>query len=441
MLDPVAKPLRLRNWARNESSSPHRCATPPDVEALRELLRDAAAEGRSVKVGGALHSWSAAAMTSGVSVSLDRISSLREIDRTRGEATVDGGMRLHEINAALDAEGLALPILGSIAQQSVAGAIATGTHGSSLHHGNLASGVTGLEILDAAGQRRWLDRDDPLLDAARVGLGALGIVTGVRLKVCPAFRLRETLTRLPFEAGLEQLEELAREASYLKIWWLPPHDELLAFRYEPTDAPSTLGRVGPWFDEKLVNPHVFRALLWAGGKVPALVPSINRVVHRLRFAPAERVGPSAAMFTLAMPPRHRECEFALPLARASEALRTMHAIVKREGLRLNFIQELRFVRGDAGWMSPAYGGDTAQLGAYMAASPELETYFGQFEAAMRELGGRPHWGKEFRSFDAHEVRRCWPKAREFTEMVHAWDPEGRFENPFLRRILGPREGG
>lgn len=424
----------IHNWARTHSCRPQRVVRPRDEAELRTLVREAAAAGTRVKVIGARHSWSDIAMSEGVLVSLDAMQELLEVDRERGRVRVQAGVRLHRLVELLAAQGLALAIVGSVLEQSIAGVMATGTHGSSLVHGNIPSHVLGLRLLTGEGEVVELDEEHPWLPAARVGLGALGIVTEVSLRVVPAFRLRETIEPVPFDRALETFEALARSAEYVKLWWLPFTADVLVFRYERSEEPGRISPLARWFDEAVINAAVFPGILALAGALPRLVPHCNRLVARTYFGAAARVDRSDRILSLAMPPRHRETEYALPLAQGAEALAATRSLIEAQRLPVDFIVEARFVPADDAWMSPASGRDSCQLGAYMAKAPGIEPYFSGFEAAMKPLGGRPHWGKEF-SVDADELARMYPRTSDFVDLARQLDPRGCFVNPFLARCF------
>ncbi len=396
-------------------------------------VRVAADARKRLRVVGGGHSWSAIAAPEQIGVTLDGLAGV--IARDDRTVTVRAGTRLKHLNAALAAEGYALPIVGSIAEQSIAGAIATGTHGSSLVHGNLASLVERVRLVDGRGTAHDIGAGDPRLEAARVHLGALGVLTELTLRIMPAFRLAETIEAIPVRAMPAQLEAIAKSAEYVKVWWMPHTRTAHVFRCERTeDAPSL--KPNPvrqrWIDDRIMHPFVFPAVLRVG-LLPGLTPRICAVVAKT-FVQPRRVGVSTLMLSTPMPFRHRETECAVPMARAGEAVeRTLHAI-ERDKLVVNFPVEIRFVRGDAAWMSPAYGGDTCQIGAYCW-GPRAPAYFAAFWREMRALDARPHWGKEL-DHTADEVRALWPRAKEFCTLRDELDPDRVFASEFHTRTLG-----
>ena len=424
------------NFAHTVHSAPARWHAPASEAEVAAVVRGAT----RVRVVGAAHSFSAIAapVDGGDAMTLDALRGF-EIAADRRSVTVSGGMRLRDVLGGLAAEGLALPIVGSIAEQAIAGAIATGTHGSSLVHGNLASLVVGLRLITGAGDALELVSGDPRVDAARVHLGALGVVTRVTLRVEPAFRLAETTARVPVGEVAAALPEIAHSAEYVKVWWLPHTADAFVYRYARTDAPATRfpsAATRRWLDDRIVHRVVVPALVSLHRARPAWVPPLNRLVART-MAATPSVGPAALMLATPMPLPHRETEAAVPLARAGDAFGALVDLIEREQHLVNFLVEARFVRGDGGWLSPAHGGDVLQLGAYAAQLPEprIERYFAAFWRAMRRLGARPHWGKEL-DHTAAELRPLYPRFADFVALRDTLDPRRVFANPFLDRVLG-----
>ncbi len=424
------------NWSRTVTSAPRVWHEPGDADAIADVVRSAATAGGRVRVVGAGHSFSAIAAPEDTAMSLDRWSGVTATGD--GTVTVRAGTRLCDLNAELARRGLALPILGSIAQQSVAGAVGTGTHGSSLVHGNLSSLIEGARLVTGAGTVLDLATGDPRLDAVRVHLGALGVVTELTLRVVPAFRLAETIEEVPVAAVASRLGSIGASAEFVKVWWLPHTPTALVIRHDRTDEPASR-RPSPRFqrrvDDRIVHRLVLPAVFAVNNRRPGSVPPVNRVAVRTLVRP-RRVGPSDLMLSTPYPARHDETEAAVGIDTAGEAFDRVVRLIHAEGVSVNFIVELRYVRGDAGWMSPAYGGDVVQLGAYTAVRPHRDRYFDAFWRAMRPLGARPHWGKRL-DHDAAEIRALYPMAGHFAALRDELDPRRVFTNAFLDRVLGP----
>lgn len=430
------------NWSRHHRCWPARWSRPDSVEAVAEALAAARAEGLRVKVVGSGHSWSDIACSDGVMLELDGLRGVMAIDRAAMTVTVAGGTTLEALNEALDSKGLALPSLGSISKQTVAGAISTGTHGTGLNIGSLSALVTALTLVDASGRVHQLSAaDGDLFEAARVGLGALGVIVDVTMRVQPAFRLREVARAITFDEAVDSMDALAASARHVKLWWLPHTERVVVYAWEPTDEPATWGPGATRFwgarqaADRVVNTRVFPAMLGLGRLLPSSVPSANRMTQEHYLIERERVARSDRIFNLAMPPVHREMEYGIPAELASDGLRGVRKIIEDQGLRVNFIVEVRFVAEDSILLSGSHGRPSCQLGAYMAECADLASYFGHFEPMCLDMGGRPHWGKEFYA-SGEVLREVWAESWDrFVAVRASLDPEGSFDNALLRRVF------
>lgn len=422
----------VSNWARTETCTPAQLATPRDEAEVAALVRGASASGRHVRVGGALHSWSRVAMTDGLLLSLDSLDAIVAIE---GEhVTVQAGIRLHVLVERLAERGLALPITGSILVQSLAGALSTGTHGSSLAHGCLASFVRGVRLVLASGDVLDLGPEDPRLPAAACSLGMLGVIVRVTLAVVPLFRLREVQHVYPFEDAAERFLGVGRAQEYAKFWWLPHTPTASIFHYERTTGAPDVSLLWRRIDDAVVNRYLFAGLLGVGARLPGIIPTVNRLVGAMYLGEKRRTGRYDHVLTTPMPPIHRESEWAIPVERAPEALRWARELLDRDGLRVDFILEARLVKADATWMAPSSGHDVCALGGYAAGGPDCGRYFAAFAGRMRELGGRPHWGKEFAA-SRDDVTRWYPHAERFRALVKELDPQGTFANDWSRGLF------
>lgn len=412
---------RLRSWSGHHRATPLGWAWPASEEEVVALVAEASSAGRSVKVVGGGHSFSDIALTDGVVISLDRMRRVLALDERTGRVRVQAGIRLRELVAALARRGWGLPILGSTTAQSLAGAISTATHGSSLRHGNLATLVQAMRLVSGGGEVLHLDESDERLAGVKVGLGALGIITELTLRCEPLATLEETAERVPIDRAIGELEALAASAEYVKIWWLPPLPYANVYRCARADrAPPAARPLARWVDEAVINRIVFTALLRVGRRFPQATAAINRAVGATYLRPRRRLGRYDDILPVALPPRHREMEYAVGMDRAADALGRIRDLIRARRLRINFVVEVRFVRGDDIWMSPAYGRDSCFIGTYMADSPDLPAYFAGVERIMRDLGDRPHWGKEHGA-TTEEVRTLFPMAPRFLALREALD--------------------
>jgi FAD/FMN-containing dehydrogenase len=422
---------RFRSYSRVVRTAPLTWHTPTSEDDVVAAVRAAT----RLKVVGAGHSFSTIAEPEQHAMTLDGLTGVLQLDADARLVTVRAGTRLRDLSAALLAQGWTLPVVGSIQAQSVAGAIATGTHGSSLVHGNLATLVHSLRLVDGRGEVVDLGPDDPRLVGARVHLGALGVVTRVTLRIEPAFRLRQEVEHVP--VAEVDVAAVARTAEYVKVWWLPGASRAQVVRYTRTDEPPTRRpstRTLRWVDDNLMHRGLFHGLVALGHRRPGWAHGINDRLSGSYLGPRLQVAQSSLVLNTPMPLRHRETEAALPLDQAQQAYDRVVALVLTERLAADFPLEVRFVRGDDTWLSPAYGGDTCQIGAYATDGPHRARYFAGFWEAMTGLDARPHWGKELHQ-DAADLAPRYPAYRDFLALRDALDPERVFDNAFLRQVL------
>ena len=429
---------RFVNWAGTARGGPSRWHLPASEDEVAEVVRRVRADGRRLRVVGAGHSFSRIAVPDDEAMTLDQLAVPMVVDRKAMTVTVSAGMRLRDLTAALAREGLALPVVGSIQAQSVAGAIATGTHGSSLQHGNLASLVTALRLVTGTGEATAIDAGDPRFDGVRVHVGALGVLTEVTLRVRASAFLHQSVEQVPVHDVPAVLEEIAASAEYVKVWWLPHAPAAQVVRYAVTTDPVTRrpsAATQRWVDERVLHRFVFPAMVGLQHRRPAMTAALNSWLSTRYLGAASQVGRDALMLNTPMPIRHRETEAAVPMAAAGEALAQVLGLFREGRPAANFPLEVRFVRGDAMWLSPAQGGDTCQIGAYTTNGPDCSSYFDAFWRALRPLGARPHWGKEL-DHDAAELRELYPDFDRFGALRDELDPDRVFSGPFHRRVLG-----
>jgi len=435
----AARMPQWSNWAGNQQAAPARVEAPRDTDEVVRAVKQAAAERLRVKAVGAGHSFTGIAATDGVLLRLDALSGLRGVDRASGLVTVGGGTPLHRLHALLAAEGLAMSNLGDIDRQSISGAISTGTHGTGERLGGIATQVRGLELVTGDGSVLACSATEhpDIFAAARVGLGALGIVTAVTLQCEPAFSLRASERPLPVGDVMRDLDDLAARNEHVEFYWMP-HTELALLkennRPSAGDAGRPLGRVREWFDDELVANSLFGLVCRAGRARPSLVPRLNRVVAKAISA-RTFTAPSYDVFVSPRRVRFVEMEYAVPRAAASEAFAAIRDVIERERLQVSFPVEVRVAAGDDIPLSTASGRDSAYFAIHMFRGVEFERYFRAVEERMRALDGRPHWGKmHYRT--AADLRPAYPRFDEFLAVRDTVDPDRVFANAYLDTVLG-----
>ena len=427
------------NWAGDESCTPAVVERPGSVEELSAAVKRAAAADRTVRVVGAGHSFGDLVSTSGTLISLDGLAGLLDVDASTGLVQVAAGTRLHDLNPLLAQHGLALPNLGDIDRQSVAGAISTATHGTGRLLGNLATQVESLELVLADGSVLAVT-DPETLRAARVSIGALGVVSACTLRAVPAFRLRAENRKLPLAETLARLDELVDGNDHFEFFALPHTDLALTKANNRTDEPvHRPGRVRQYLAGPVVENRVVDALSRLGRAKPARIPRLNRLLGRL-VSDSTRVEDSFRVFANQRDVRFTESEWALPRDACAAVVRDVLDVIKRRDLDVNFPLEVRFVAGDEeSFLSPSFGRETAYVAVHVYRGMDWRPYFQAVQDIASAHGGRPHWGKRH-LLDADSLAPRYPAWDRFQAVRARLDPEGRFTNDHVRRVLGPTNG-
>jgi L-gulono-1,4-lactone dehydrogenase len=382
-------------------------------------------------VAGAGHSFTDIALTDGLQVSLRRMARVLSVDGAL--VRVQGGIRLRELGVELAQRGLAMENLGDVDAQTLAGALATGTHGTGAGFRNLSSQVEGMRLVTADGA---VDVEGDDLRAARVGLGALGVATEITLRCQPAYTLRRTDERRPLDETLNRLEELATGRERYEFFSFPYSPWALWRTTEKTDEqPQPPGRVERFAEDIVVENGAFGAFCRVGRTVPSLAPRIARTVGGLASG-ATRIDRSHRIYANPRLVRFTEMEYAIPRAYGAEAVRRVFDLIERRRLPILFPIEVRFGAPDDAFLSPGAGRDSCYIAVHQYRGMEFETYFRAVEAIMRDYDGRPHWGKRhYRS--AADLAGLYPDWDRFIAVRDRLDPGRMFANDYTARVLGP----
>ncbi len=425
--------MRIQNYGQTWSFTPSAVEYPRSTEELRRVVTRA----KKVRVMGTRHSWSTGIVTDDTLISLDAMNRVLAVDGVARRVTVQAGIKLKDLITQLEYRGLALANLGSIAEQSLAGAVSTGTHGSGIAFRCLADQVESLALIDGRGEERRLERGHPDFDAAVVGLGCFGVVHEITVSVVPTFQMHAVTDTASFDEVVENLDDYVRGYDHFKLWWLVPGDSVIVFKNRRTTAPRNDSDLVRWFKDDFLSVAVYRSLLALQRVERArLVPAVNRVLGGQVGKHFDRVCKSHVGFLTPSPPVHREAEWAFDYANARTLLKAYRALFLESGHTYSFIQEIRFTRADPFWLSPAYGRDSIWLSLYnIDSAPRWDDQLRRFEAFARAHGGRPHWGKEA-TFDPAYLKAQWPELEAFGARMRAYDPERKLANRWVEAIFG-----
>jgi L-gulonolactone oxidase len=371
-------------------------------------------------------------------VTLDDYARVLDVESEKLQVKVQAGIRLEALSSAMRACGLAFPVLGTVKFQSIAGAISTATHGTGLRFGSVSSLVTELELITASGEVLRCSRDEnpDVFAAARCGLGALGLISTVTLQCEPAFCLQSVERRENLASTLQDLDRLLQSNDHFKLWWFPHTQTCLTFEQNRTTAARSRSSLQRWWSDIAVRNGLVQPLMLACIAAPRITPAAVRFFTGLTAQRVEFIDHSAEVFYHPTYIRHWETEYSIPRQHAAEAVARLAAWVNTHAsLRVNMPVDVRFVRGEDIWLSPAEGRDSVYIGVLQHRRLPYEEYFRGFEALMDGYGGRPHWGK-MHTKSAAELRRLYPRFDDFLSLRERLDPCGMFLNSYLQRVLG-----
>jgi FAD-linked oxidoreductase len=417
---------RWSNWSGSVRSAPAAIVSPRDTEELAAVVREA----RSVRAVGAGHSFMPLCATEGTLVSLARMDGAVEVAPDRTRARVPAGWSLKRLTAALWDEGLALANQGDVNPQSVAGSMATGTHGTGRALGSLSTFASGFRIVTADGSLRWCDRttEPELFEAQRLSLGLLGVATEIELEVVPAFHLAERIEKRLWAEVREGFDELVERHRHVEFFLFPHADEVILKTLdetEPCDPPPTSS------DH---SERAFGRVLRTGAIAPFLVPMLQRGMMKAPMS-GRRRGPAHTIFPSERTLRFEEMEYEMPRAVGMETLDEVVNWIRRKRLPVAFPFEFRVVAADDIWLSPMNAGPVAAISMHQDHRMPWGKVFAEAEAIFRSGSGRPHWAKRH-TLSRGDVDALYPMAERFRTVRRGVDPGGKFLNASLEGLFG-----
>lgn len=429
-------PRKWSNWAGNQLARPVAVHQPASPSEVSRLIEGAARAGARVKAVGSGHSFTGCAVTDGHLVRLDNMSGLLEVDRAAMEVRVGAGTVLSTLNGLLHAEGLAMPNLGDIAYQTVAGAISTSTHGTGARLPGLAAQVRGFTLVDGQGIVHECSATDnaDIFRLGTVSVGVLGVVTEYRLAVVEAFRLHALEKAVPVDAVLESLDDLVASNDHFEFFWLPHTPWALTKRNNRTSEPlDPLPRVKGWIDKTFMENYAFGALCRLGRMRPSLIPRLATALPS--SGSRQYVEQSHKIFASPRLVRFYEMEHAIPRDSLVPALNEIRAMIDAKGYLLNFPVEVRFTAADDVAMSTSFERDSAYIAVHVFKGMEHDPFFRDVDKILEHHGSRPHWGKlHHRGPD--QLRSQYRHFDAFCDLRARLDPSGLFLNNYSRQVFG-----
>ena len=389
-----------------------------------------------MRVSASGHSFTDIACTDDVMLRLDALDRVVSADGELVE--VEAGITLHRLGKELADRGLAMENQGDIDRQQLAGAISTATHGTGAGYPNLSAQVVGLRLVTADGEVRELsaESDPDAWRAARVGLGALGVITRVTLRCVPLF----TLSRLDLPRDLDEtlaaLDELVSSNDHFEFYGFPYTGRVMTRESERSDRDVEQTESWKrWLNDVVAENAIPAAIFRLGRAAPSIIPALNRRVVPL-MQPSKVVDHAHRVYASRRNIPFTEMEYGIPREAAAAAVRRVVDLIERRGLAVAMPYEVRFTKGDDAYLSTAAGRDTCYIAVHQYRGMDFDAYFRGVERIMDDYGGRPHWGKlHFQT--AATLAPRYPDWDAFQAVRRRLDPDGVLTNDYTERVLGP----
>ena len=427
---------RWSNWAGNQQTGSVLVSKPQTESELQQVVQNAQTSGRRVKAVGSGHSFTAIAVAEEVLVDLSKYDEILAIDKINQTVTVQSGIQLSKLNQALYENSLAMQNLGDIAYQTIAGAISTSTHGTGAKFTGIANQVVALRVVlaDSSIVDCSANVNAELFSCARVGLGAIGLISTVTLKVVPAFNLAVIEEPMRLDEVLQNLDLHVDSNDHFEFFWVPHTGWALTKRNNRNNLPiEPMSKMSHWYSKTLMENYAFGAVCMLGKARPSLIPKLAKALPssgRNEYSDA-----SHKVFASKRIIKFYEMEYAIPREACAEALNRVRRMVTDSGFFLNFPVEVRFTAPDEIPLSTASNRESAYIAVHIYKGMNYVPYFTEVESIMNSYQGRPHWGK-LHFQNASTLASRYPQWDVFQSVRNQVDPKRMFSNQYLETVLG-----
>lgn len=414
-----------RNWSGSQYGSAE-IFKPRQINELKKLLKSHA----QIRAVGAGHSFSALVKTDAVLINLDRFKGVVTFDEDQTQCTVQAGTRLYDLGEYLAPINQALPNQGDIDQQSLAGAISTGTHGTGIDLPCLSAFVEGFELLTADGELLQCDRQQntEIFQAGRVALGSFGILTKITLQNRSRYKLKEQIRLCPLQEVFANIDQWKHQHRHIEFWAFLHSDQVMLKTLDETDD-AIQPRQDAWPSED--------ALLTLCSELTRRLPVTNPYLQKLLSVfvkPTCYVDWSNQIFPTPRNTKFNEMEYQLPVEQGLQCLEEVLHILRKHQVPMFFPIEFRYVKGDDIWLSPFYRRDSVSISIHQFHKQDYHAVFDLVEPILQKYQGRPHWGK-LHSMSAASLRDLYPKWDDFIRLRQQLDPQQKWLNPYLKQLF------
>ncbi|WP_417520793.1 D-arabinono-1,4-lactone oxidase [Marinobacter sp.] len=421
-----------RNWSGAQSCLPAHQLTPKSLDELVSIIANSTGTIRPVGAG---HSFSPLVPTDDTLLSLGYFGGMLSHDSATHQAEFGAGTSMALMGIALNEVSQGFINMADIDHQTLGGAVATSTHGTGINYGSYSSYVAGLQLVTASGEVLDCDasRNPEIFNAAKVSMGALGVITRLTMQNRPAYRLRENMWVAKTEDLLAGIDKHVSENQHWEMLVITHSDYALAVALNETDEPAT-----PPVNKAESGGNEFVTLLEKLDKYGSDFPAarrflLNNLQHFATFD--ERIGESYEIYSNVRSVRFNEMEYSVPAEQGPACLREILQLIERNNLSTWFPIEYRYVKADDAPLSMFQGRDSCAISVHQHYSMDYHNFFAAIEPVFWKYNGRPHWGK-LHTLNSRHLKQLYPQWSEFSGLRQSLDPQGRFLNGHLRKIMG-----
>ena len=426
----------MKNWSGLEKWNPSEILLPRSEEAIQQIVKTELDKKRKIRIIGSGHSFTKLCVTDDILISLDNYQGLVQVDKSSHQATIKGGTKLKKLGELLNAEGLAMENLGDIDAQSIAGTISTGTHGTGANFGTISTQVRAIRLVNGLGEIIVcsIEENVELFKAAQVSLGALGIITQITLQCMPSYKLKMVYEKSSLSEVLKTYQSINQSTRNFELYWMPHTNTVLTKKANITNEEIDKIGIGSFFQEYILENIGFKIFCEFAYHFPSKNKWISEVSAKTLSTVIKRAY-SHNIYATVRAVRFNEMEYNIPIEAYEEVMKEIQRSFEKNGFKVHFPIENRFVKGDDIYLSPAFGRDSAYIACHVYSKKKYKDYFQKMEDIFRAYGGRPHWGK-LHTQNANELLQLYPKMPDFLKHRVEQDPEQVFISPYLKSLLG-----
>jgi FAD-linked oxidoreductase len=423
------------NWSGSVQCTPKEIQKPASQEELQTIIRNCVEQKSTIRMVGSGHSFTGLVGTQGTIISLDLLQGLENVDAESKVATVLAGTKLKSLGELLLSNNLAQKNLGDIDVQSIAGAASTGTHGTGVTLGSVSTQILEITLITAKGEILVCseNQNKDIFKAAQVSLGTLGIITKIKLQLVPAYKLKYVKGKTRLDDCLNNLEKYKNENRNFEFYWFPHTNTIQTKTLNITDEEPMKSSFMKYFNDMVLENGAFKVL----SELCRMFPSLCKRVSKISAAAVSTgvdINYSTKIYATPRLVKFQEMEYNLPAEKAVEALNEMRECINAANFKVHFPIEVRFVKADDMYLSPAYQRDSVYIAVHMYKGMEYKTYFDAMEDIFKKHNGRPHWGK-MHTRTAKELSQLYPMWNKFQEIRNQLDPNGLFMNDYLKKLM------